>query len=129
MTTTSRTPPTDLLGEYRSGLEHGQLRLPRCRNCSRLQFPPRLTCPNCHTVDDWEMAEVSGRGTVWSYVVFHKRYLEDGPETPYDVTVVELEEGPRVFGRVLGDARPQIGAAVQAAYEGRVLCFTERDAG
>jgi len=123
MTTTSRAPARDLLAEYREGLLNKRLLLPRCENCGQLQFPPKVTCAHCHAVNRWEMVEMSGRGQVWSSVVFHKRYLPDGPQTPYDVTVIELDEGPRVFGKILGGGEIVIGAPVEAVFQGSVLAF------
>jgi uncharacterized OB-fold protein len=123
MTSTSLGPARDLLAEYREGLLKKRLLLPKCGNCGQLQFPPKTVCQYCHAVGAWEMTEVSGRARVWSYVVFHKRYLAEGPETPYDVTVVELDEGPRVFGKILGGGEIVIGAVVEAVFEGSVLAF------
>lgn len=122
MISTSLAPARDLLAEYREGLLGKRLLLPECGSCRQLQFPPKTVCQYCHAVGNWEMTEVSGRGRIWSYVIFHKRYLPEGPETPYDVTVVELDEGPRVFGKILG-GEIVIGAAVQAEFDGSVLVF------
>jgi uncharacterized OB-fold protein len=46
---------------------------------------------------------VSGRGRVFSYVVFHQVYhraFED--DVPYNVALVQLEEGPFMFSNVVG---------------------------
>lgn len=122
MASTSPVPPRNLLAEYRDGLLGERLLLPECGSCGQLQFPPKTVCQHCHAAGSWKMTEVSGHGRIWSYVVFHKRYLPEGPETPYDVTVVELDEGPRVFGKVLG-GEIIIGAEVEAVFEGSVLAF------
>jgi hypothetical protein len=123
VTSASPAPVRDLLDEYREGLIGKRLLVPECENCGQLQFPPKTVCPHCQAVGNWKMTEVSGRGRVWSFVVFHKRYLPEGPETPYDVTVIELDEGPRVFGKILGGGEIVIGAPVEAVFEGSVLAF------
>lgn len=123
MTSAPLAPARDLLAEYRDGLLSERLLLPKCGNCGRLQFPPKTVCPHCHEVSNWEMSQVSGHGRVWSYVVFHKRYLPEGPQTPYDVTVIKLDEGPRVFGTILGGGEIVIGAPVEAVFDGPVLAF------
>ena len=48
------------------------------------------------------LTEVSGRGTVWSWVVIHRPYFP-GAEVPYRVAIVERHREP-VGGRA-GDAR------------------------
>ena len=121
--TTTVEPARDLLSEYREGVARGELLIPRCGHCGLLQFPPMAICLGCSTVNNWEMVPVSGRGTVWTWVEFVKRYLADGPETPYNVAIVELEEGPRVLARILGADTFAIGDAVQAGFEGLILAF------
>jgi uncharacterized OB-fold protein len=40
---------------------------------------------------------VEGKGTVWSWAVFHHNYLDEfSPHLPYTVMVVTLEEGVRM---------------------------------
>lgn len=81
----------------------GELRVQRCRECGRRRFPPRPLCPSCRSFDhDWE--QLSGRGTVWSFVVAHPPLLPAyGEQAPYNVVVVELDEDPglRMVGNVV----------------------------
>ena len=47
--------------------------------------------------------EASGRGSVYSWIVVHQRYnraFED--DLPYNVAIVELEEGPRLLSNIVG---------------------------
>ena len=127
--TTTVEPVRDLLSEYREAIARGELLIPRCRHCGRLQFPPMAACQGCSTINDWEMAPVSGRGTIWTYVVFVKRYLANGPETPYNVAIVELEEGPRVTARIVGTDGFSIGDRVEAGFDGHMLPFSPTAAG
>jgi uncharacterized OB-fold protein len=59
----------------------------------------------------------SGRGTVYSYVVHHHPRVP-GKETPFVIALVELEEGVRVMGELVG-AGPDdvhIGLPVEAVF-------------
>ena len=83
--------------------ENGRLLIKYCRSCSRYLAPAAEICDTCHSTDvDWK--EASGRGTLYSFVLNHQ-VLHPGfaNEVPYNVIVVELEEGPRINGNYLGD--------------------------
>jgi uncharacterized OB-fold protein len=100
------------------GLRAGLLRVARCGACGTAAFPPPQVCPRCGARDATEWFIASGRGTLWSAVVFHKTYLPEHP-APYPVAVVELAEGPRLVttltGLPTGDLRDiRIGQAVTA---------------
>jgi uncharacterized OB-fold protein len=46
--------------------------------------------------------QVSGRGRIWSWVVTHAPVLPSfADKVPYNVVVVELEEGVRMIGNLL----------------------------
>jgi uncharacterized OB-fold protein len=89
------------------GTAAGELRLQACGACGVLRFPPRVMCPHCQsTVRRWQA--VSGRGTIWSFVVCHPPLLPAyQPYAPYPVVTVTLDEGPalRMVGNLL--ARPE----------------------
>lgn len=73
-----------------------RLSVQRCLDCGDRHFPPGPVCPACLSDrQDWE--EVSGRGKLVSWVRFHRAYW-DGyrTEVPYDVCLVQLDEGPLV---------------------------------
>ncbi len=83
-------------GEFWDGANEGELRVQACASCGRLRHPPRPMCPICHSTDrTWKA--MSGRGTIWSYVVPHPPLLTPYSElAPYNVIVVELEEEPNI---------------------------------
>ncbi|MBM4411449.1 MAG: Zn-ribbon domain-containing OB-fold protein [Chloroflexi bacterium] len=75
-------------------LRQGELRVQRCLVCTAFAHPPRLMCPNCGSFDR-EWVPVSGRGTVYSYVVTRQAiHPSFEGHTPYATVVVELAEGP-----------------------------------
>jgi uncharacterized OB-fold protein len=101
------------------GLTRGELRLQRCGSCGHLRHPVIDTCPVCLSGEyAWET--VSGRGEVLSTIVFHQVYhpaFKD--QVPYNVALVQLDEGPRLISNVIGvdphDVR--VGDRVQAVFE------------
>jgi uncharacterized OB-fold protein len=68
-------------------------------------------CPACRSLDvDWEA--VSGRGSIWSFVVSHPPLLPAYAElAPYNVVVVALDEDPtlRLVGNLVTSADGAIG--------------------
>jgi uncharacterized protein len=83
------------------GTAQGELRMQACAGCGRLRFPPRPMCPWCRSVDS-EWKTMSGRGTIWSFVVPHPPLLPAWAElAPYNVVVVALDEEPTI--RLVGN--------------------------
>jgi uncharacterized OB-fold protein len=86
---------------WQAAKEH-RLLIPRCNACAKFWFPPSRLCPHCLSGDvGWQA--VSGRGHVYSFVVFHRVYHPGfAGEVPYVVAIVELEEGPRMLTNIVG---------------------------
>ena len=64
------------------------------RTCDRLRIPPRPMCPSCRSIRH-EWVPVSGRGTVWSFVVPHPPLLPAyAAVAPYNVIIVALDDDP-----------------------------------
>jgi len=93
----------DVTRPFWEGTAKGELRMQACGACGRMRFPPRPMCPFCQSLDvEWKV--MSGRGTVWSYVVPHPPVLPAfEPLAPYNVVVVALDEDPtlRLVGNLL----------------------------
>jgi uncharacterized protein len=82
------------------GVKEGELRIQRCADCGARRHPPGPMCPHCHSVKrDYTVA--GGRGVVHSYVIHHHPPVP-GLTPPYAVALVELDEGVRMVGNVLG---------------------------
>src|SRR5437868_3156373 len=98
--------PDDDSREFWEGCASGELRVQRCRACGRLRFPPRPMCPVCLSfAKDW--APMSGKATVWSFVVPHPPLLPAYSEVaPYNVIVVALDDDPpiRMVGNLVTEA-------------------------
>ena len=71
----------------------GELQLPRCEHCKELAWPVVQNCENCgNAVFTWE--RMSGRGSIVSWCTFQQDYYQGVLPLPWDVILVELEEGP-----------------------------------
>lgn len=91
----------------------GRLVLQRCASCGRYQFYPRPFCLACGD-GAVEWVDAAGRGTVYSITTVRMSVLPD-LEPPYDVALVELDEGPRFLGRT-STAGIAIGERVRAEW-------------
>ena len=109
-------PNPDLDPFYEYCRRH-ELRLPQCAACGAFRFPPAATCPECTaTGHEWRL--VSGRGTVFTWIVMTRAY-HPAFEPPYAVAIIQLEEGPRLYSNVL-DVDPHAivqGMAVEVDFE------------
>ncbi len=99
--------------------ERGELMFLHCQDCDGLIHPPQPLCPRDHS-KNLEPRAVSGRGRVHTFTINHQPWMP-GPELPYVVAIVEIEEDPSVrlmtnLVRVEpGDVR--IGMPVRAVFE------------
>jgi uncharacterized OB-fold protein len=88
-------------GPFWDAARRGELVMQGCASCGRLRFPPRPMCPHCQSLEvTW--SPMSGRGTIWSFVVPHPPQLPGYSDVaPYNVVVVTLDEDPTL--RLVGN--------------------------
>lgn len=102
-----------------AAVQERRLLMPRCDACGSVSFPPTVACRACGgTAFTW--TEMSGRGTVFSFVVYHRVYhpaFKD--KVPYVLAVIALEEGPRIASNVIGIPPSEVVCElpVQVVYE------------
>ena len=104
---------------YWEALKRGELRLPRCGACGKLRYVPFRRCPTCGS-EDTQWSLLSGRGTIWSRTVFHQVYFEGfRAEVPYNVVLVELDEGVKLYSNIVGanNSEIAIGRRVEATFD------------
>jgi len=98
LTTQYQKPTPEINDENRAfweGCRQGELRVQKCSNCGHIRHLSPA-CPQCLKAEH-EWVAASGRGTVYSWIVVHQRYNRAFEEDlPYNVTIVELDEGPRM---------------------------------
>jgi uncharacterized OB-fold protein len=103
---------------WRAAKQH-KLVLQRCDGCGKVWFPIGPTCPFCQS-NTFTWTQMSGRGIVHSYVIYHKAwipYYRD--KVPYALVQVEIEEGPRLTTNLWDVPVDQIriGMKVEASWE------------
>lgn len=106
---------------YFDGAKEGKLMLPRCVDCNRTHWYPRIICPHCYS-RNIEWFEASGEGFIHTYAVPHRAFGGWADEVPYVMVYVDLKEGDRMFGVLRGvDAtKPEdikIGTPVRVEFE------------
>jgi uncharacterized OB-fold protein len=111
------------------GLERGRLLVQQCSGCGKLRSLPTVCCDACHSLD-WNEFELSGEGTVFSYVVHHHPPLP-GLSVPHPIALVEMREGVRMMGAMDGTeiGENAIGTPVTAEFlrRGEVAAFRFRN--
>jgi uncharacterized OB-fold protein len=97
--------------QFQRYLEEGRLMIQRNRVGGKGFYYPRVAEPLTGTTS-LEWVESSGRGVVYSTTVVRTK----PPAEPYNVALIDLEEGPRVTSRVVGIAPTdvKIGMKVKA---------------
>lgn len=86
---------------YWEALGQGRLTFQACGSCGHCWLPARAACPKCLS-KDFSWKEAAGKGKVLSWVVYHVAYHPAfADRLPYNVAIIELEEGPRLLSNVL----------------------------
>lgn len=96
--------PTHESMPYWEGTRARELRVQHCGDCGLYQFyPPRAMCRRCMS-ENLSWVKTSGRATVYSTsVVYRAPSAEFALEAPYNVSLIELEEGGiRLISNVIG---------------------------
>lgn len=114
--------PLGLTGDdqpFWDGAAQGSLRFQHCDDCGYVRWPAAGVCPECLSRRaTW--TEVSGTGTIWSHVVYHRAYAPSlKPDVPYAVGLVQLDCGVRLLTRLVGfePGRPEVGQPVAVHFQ------------
>lgn len=109
--------PTTANAGFWEGLRAHELRAAWCHACTRWSFYPRAACPHCGALGP-ELRAVRGAGRVYAVTTVRRSPFEDLGDAPYDVALVDLEEGFRVMGRLLEAPAGSvpIGSSVEVAF-------------
>lgn len=96
--------------QYFTALGEGKLMIQHCGECRRAVFYPRQFCPHCDS-EKLAWVQASGRGTVHAVTIVRTK-----PQGPYNVSLIDLDEGVRMMSRVDGIPPDdvKIGMRVQA---------------
>lgn len=105
---------------YWDAVKNHKLVLQHCSKCNKYHHPPRPMCPSCRSQDTLEWKESSGKGIIYSFVMFTTdKMAYPAYVLPYAVVLVEMEEGPRIVANVheIEPDELQIGMPVEVMFE------------
>lgn len=111
--------PDEHSAPFFEGAANGRLVIRHCNASDTFLAPASKVCSEC-LGEDVEWRAVSGRGTLHTFGVMHQRYHPGfDAEIPYNIAVVELEEGPRLQSNIVGCPTDQlrVGMALVATFE------------
>jgi uncharacterized protein len=97
------------------GTAAGELRIQRCGDCGALRHPPGPMCPACGGARPGYLV-AAGTGEVYSYVVQHHPPVP-GKQLPLVVALVQLPEGVRMTGELLGVDRERVRVGLPVRVE------------
>jgi hypothetical protein len=99
-----------------AGTAVGELRVQHCDGCGARRHPPGPVCPSCGTMSAGYVV-AAGTGEVYSYVVHHHPPVP-GKKLPVVIALVQLPEGVRMTGELVGAGPDQvrIGLPVRAEF-------------
>lgn len=83
------------------GCQQGKLLLQYCSECHHHQFYPRQYCVQCNS-NNLHWVEAQGHGVIYSYtIIYQNKSSEFVHDTPYNVAIVQLEEGSRMLSNIV----------------------------
>jgi uncharacterized OB-fold protein len=104
---------------YWDGCRAGELRVQRCDACGHLRFPPSVLCPRC-LAEGGSWIPLSGRGTIYTFIVVHRpQHPAFFADAPYNVAIVELEEGIRLHSAIVDSTNDdlRVGMPVEVVFD------------
>lgn len=121
MTTEYKKPVPFINNEtkpYWEAARSHELLLRKCRACGQHYFYPRDFCPSCFSFDV-EWVKATGRGTVYSVTICLLPAAGFKDVVPYNLALVDLEEGPRMMTNIVDCPNDdiKIGMAVEVTFD------------
>lgn len=111
--------PDDPSRPFFEGAQRGALVIQHCTACGAYLAPGSRACTECLS-EALEWVPASGRATLFTFAVMHQRYHPGFyNDLPYNIAVVELEEGPRLNTNVVGVANEdlRVGMPLTVTFE------------
>ena len=109
----------DINRPFWDATRRGELRLQRCKDCRHVWYPAGTNCPKCLSTG-FEWRPMSGQGTVWSFIVYHHCWHRGfDKEIPYNVAMIQLEEGQIVITNIVDveNEAIKVGMPVKVVFE------------
>lgn len=86
----------------------------KCKNCGKINFPPKAVCMYCCDSWDFTPVELSGKGSVYTYTIISgmsalPEYARQAKvQQQYIVAIIQLDEGPRIISQLVDISRENI---------------------
>ncbi len=117
---------------YKEIPQRYRLEANKCKKCGKVNFPPRLVCPNCGG-EEFEAYMLPSKGKILTYTVVRTPPVDFKIQKPIVLAIVELEDGTKLMCQVT-DLPPnanyeelvKIGAPVELVFR---KIFSEGEAG
>ncbi|MCP5364521.1 MAG: Zn-ribbon domain-containing OB-fold protein [Thermomicrobiales bacterium] len=98
-----------------------ELAIQECGECGKLRHPPMAMCSGCGS-ETYGWRTLSGRGTLYSFVIVHQTALPDWREAvPYNIVLVTPEEAPGItlYGNIIDfdDSKLKVGLPLVAVFD------------
>ena len=115
--------PDDASSFFWEGAKQGRLLVQHCDACDLYQYPPDVVCIHCQS-SELTPAQVSGRGTLYTFSVVDRAFLAGFVDAlPYVVGLVELEEqaGLKILTNIVEAERKslRVGMPLEVVFEER----------
>lgn len=91
----------------------------QCDTCKSLSAAPYISCGRCGA-PALRSVTLSGRGTLLSFTTIRIPPVRFKGQEPYDIAVIDLEEGLRVTARLKVPARREATIGDPVVFEGLV---------
>lgn len=111
--------PDEASKPFFDGAKQHKLMIQKCSNCGVAIWPVKPRCDNCFSPDLQWIAS-SGKATLYSFTLMHQLYHPGfEAELPYNISIVELEEGLRMTTNIVGcdNSALKIGMPLEIIFE------------
>jgi hypothetical protein len=85
----------------------------RCKECSAIFYPVKIKCPKCGS-KELEDYKFKGKGKIYSYSTIHYAPTGFEKQVPYEVAMIELDEGPKITAQLVDFDEIKIGMKVES---------------
>jgi len=84
------------------GCRQHELQFQKCFPCGHVRWPASIICPMCYSKET-EWIKASGKGTVYTYAVYHQAFHPSfEKDIPYVTAIIKLAEGPHFLSNIVG---------------------------
>jgi uncharacterized OB-fold protein len=104
--------PDEVSRPFFEGAQRDELMIQQCNDCGAYLAPGSRACTECLS-ESLAWTAASGRATLFTFAIMHQKYHPGFfDELPYNIAVVQLEEGPRLNSNVAGVANEALRAGM-----------------